>query len=168
MGTQLESRQVYSATPQQVMAMLKDPDYITERATVTGALTVTHTRTDDADGTVNLVIMRTLPADMPSYARSIVGDTLTITEHQTWKAAPDGDYQGSFDVKFSAPLTFKGRVIMTVDGTSTTVVTTGEFKAAVPFVGGKVERLALEQTERYLRKEEEIARDWLAHKAEPA
>ncbi len=168
MGTQLEFRQVYSATPQQVMSMLKDPEYITERASVTGALTVTHTRTDGAGDTVDLVIVRTLPADMPSYARSIVGDTLTITEHQVWQASPAGVYQGSFDVKFSAPLTFNGSVAMTVDGSSTTVVTSGEFKAAVPFVGGKVERLALEQTERYLRKEEEFARDWLARKSEPA
>jgi hypothetical protein len=160
-GTQLECNQVYPASPAQVLAMVCDSDYITERAKATGALTVSHTRTDGSDGSVDLVIVRTLPADMPSYARSIVGETLTITEHQIWGLATDEACAASFEVKFSAPLTFKGDVHMSFDGTSTTVVTAGEIKAAVPFVGGKVERLALEQTERYLRKEEEFAKQWL-------
>jgi hypothetical protein len=146
--------------------MVCDPDYITQRATATGALTVSHTRTDREDGTVDLVIVRTLPADMPSFARSIVGETLTITEHQIWGPAQERSCDGQFDVQFSAPLTFKGTVQMNYDGSSTTVVTAGEIKAAVPFVGGKVERLALEQTERYLRKEEEFARLWLASTAQ--
>ena len=162
MGTQLQFDQVYSATPEQVMAMLQDPDYINERATSTGSLTVSHTRGDGPEGGIDLVIVRTLPADMPSYARSIVGDTLTVTEHQAWNRPTATGCHGDFEVKFSAPLTFNGTVVMSFDGASTTVVTSGEFKAAVPFVGGKVERLALEQTERYLGKEQQIASDWLS------
>ena len=38
----------------------------------------------------------------------------------------------------------------------------GEFKAGVPLVGGKVERVAAEQTERYLTKEMSVAAEWLA------
>ena len=166
MGTQLQFTQVYSATPMQVLSMLQDPDYITERAKRTGALTVSHTRSEGPADTIDLVIVRTLPADMPSFARSIVGDTLTVTEHQVWDAAGPTTGHGSFDVKFSAPLTFIGAVDMSCDEVTTTVLTAGEFKAAVPFVGGKVERLALEQTERYLRKEEQIARDWLSRAAQ--
>ncbi|MDO9485038.1 MAG: DUF2505 domain-containing protein [Actinomycetota bacterium] len=161
MGTQLQFAQVYPADPAQVLTMVCDPDYIAARAKATGALTVTHTREDGADSSVDLVIVRTLPAEMPSYAKSIVGDTLTITEHQMWGLANEHSCDGRFEVQFSAPLTFKGTVQMTFDGSHTTVVTAGEIKAAVPFVGGKVERLALEQTERYLRKEEEFARQWI-------
>lgn len=166
MGTQLQCTQIYPASPVRVLSMLCEAGYITDRAKVTGALTVTHTRTDGADGTIDLVIVRTLPADMPSYARSIVGETLTITEHQIWQEATENSCSGQFDVQFSAPLTFSGTVAMTFDGAATTVVTAGELRASIPFVGGKVERLALEQTERYLRKEEEFAKQWLASAAE--
>lgn len=168
MGTQLQFSQIYTASPVQVMSMLRDPQYITERATTTGALTVSHTRSDGADGTTDLVIVRTLPADMPSFARSIVGDTLTVTEHQIWQVPTAESCSGTFDVQFSAPLTFKGTVVMSFDGGSTTLVTAGEFKASVPFVGGKVERLALDQTERYLHKEEKFARLWLARSPDAA
>jgi hypothetical protein len=41
------------------------------------------------------------------------------------------------------------------------VTTEGELKASIPFMGGKVENLAKEQTERYLRKEQEFALTWL-------
>ncbi len=162
MGTQLQCNQVYQASPVEVLSMLSNPDYITARATATGALTVTHSREDQADGTIKLTIVRTLPADMPSFARSIVGDTLTVTEHQLWNQATATGCDGSFDVQFSAPLTFIGTVSMNFDGSSTTVVTAGDIKASVPFVGGKVERLALDQTQRYLHKEEKFARTWLA------
>ncbi len=161
MGTQLQFVQVYPADPAQVLNMVSNSDYITARAKATGALTVTHTRNDGADGSIDLVIVRALPAEMPSYAKSIVGDTLTITEHQVWGVATERSCDGRFEVQFSAPLTFKGTVQMTFDGSHTTVVTAGEIKAAVPFVGGKVERLALEQTERYLRKEEDFGKEWL-------
>ncbi|MDO8732791.1 MAG: DUF2505 domain-containing protein [Actinomycetota bacterium] len=166
MGTQLQCNQVYSASPGDVLSMVCNADYITERAKATGALTVTHTRTDSSEGSIDLVIVRTLPADMPSYARSIVGETLTITEHQNWRPADASSCNGSFEVQFSAPLTFRGTVLMTFDGKRTTVLTTGELKAAIPFVGGKVERLALEQTERYLNKEQEFANGWLLRNAE--
>jgi len=161
-GTRLQFVQVYAADQAKIRSMVTDDEYITERAKATGALTVTHTRTAMPDGSVDLVIVRTLPADMPSYARSFVGETLTITEHQVW--LPRDDPQGSarFDVRFSAPLTFTGMVAMGSDGTTTSVTTSGEIKASIPFVGGKIEALALEQTERYLRKEQEFADGWLA------
>ena len=162
MGTRLQFSQVYAAEPAIVRSMVTDSAYIEERAIATGALTVDHTRTEAPDGAVDLVIVRTLPADMPSYARAIVGDTLTITEHQVWQAVDASTCQGRFDVKFSAPLVFTGTASMTYDGSHTAVVTAGEIKASIPFVGGKVEALALEQTERYLRKEQEFANSWLA------
>ncbi len=168
MGTQLLCNQIYLATPTRVLAMVCNADYITGRAKATGALTVTQSQTEGSDGSIDLVIERTLPADMPSYARSIVGETLTITEHQVWQPADDTSCAGRFEVKFSAPLVFKGTVQMRFDGNSTTVVTSGEIKASVPFVGGKVERLALAQTERYLHKEQEFANNWLVNNAETA
>ena len=38
----------------------------------------------------------------------------------------------------------------------------GEFKASVPFVGGKVEKVAAEMTQKYLAKEATVGAEWLA------
>jgi hypothetical protein len=44
------------------------------------------------------------------------------------------------------------------DGSS--VQTQGTFKASVPFVGGTIESVAAEQTEKYLKAEERVAAEW--------
>lgn len=161
MGTQLRVAQVYPADPTQVRAMITNVGYVNARATFTGALSVKSSKSEHPDGSTELEITRTLPSEMPSFAVAIVGDTLTVTEFQTWQIATPMGCSGQFRVEFSAPLTFVGVATMTYDGQRTTVVTQGEFKAAIPFLGGKVENLAREQTERYLKKEETFATDWL-------
>jgi hypothetical protein len=161
MGTRLSCTQSYAASPAVIRAMVTDAQYIDARARVTGALEVTSTQEQVPDGVTAVVITRVLPSEMPAFAASIVGETLTVTEHQLWQPLVDDACTCAFSVDFSAPLVFTGTATMTTDGTSTTVLTEGEFKASVPLFGGKVERLALEQTERYLAKEQEFAAEWL-------
>jgi hypothetical protein len=47
-------------------------------------------------------------------------------------------------------------------GGNTTITTRGAFSATVPFIGGKIEKVAAEQTERYLVSEERVAGEWLS------
>ena len=161
MATQLRFVQVYAANPIQVREMVTNEGYINARATITGALSVESSCSVQADGTTDVEIIRTLPSEMPSLAVAIVGDTLTVTERQSWKLATEDSCSCTFRVDFSAPLTFLGIATMTYDGAHTSVVTEGEFKASIPFFGGKVENLAYEQTRRYLAKEETFAAGWL-------
>jgi hypothetical protein len=161
MGTNLRVAQVYAADPIQVLEMLTNKAYINARAMLTGSLSVESSSSVQADGTINLEIIRTLRSQMPSFAVAIAGETLTVTEHQSWQPATQNSCRGTFRVDFSAPLTFLGVATMTYDGAHTTVVTEGDFKASIPFFGGKVENLAREQTQRYLEKEESFANDWL-------
>jgi hypothetical protein len=161
MTTNMKFTQTYAADTSAVRSMLLDPEYIKARALATGALTVQHTLTVEPNGEVTLIITRTLPSEMPTFAAAIVGETLTITETQVWE--PEFLHQcfGKFSVTFSAPLTFNGSASITSDADNTVVTTEGDFKASIPFMGGKVENLAKEQTERYLRKEREFAQIWL-------
>jgi hypothetical protein len=45
---------------------------------------------------------------------------------------------------------------------NTTITTRGAFSANVPFIGGKIEKVAAEQTQRYLTAEERVAGEWLS------
>lgn len=168
MGTRLSCTQVHAAAPDVVRAMVTDPAYMDARARATGALEVSASAETAPDGVTTVVITRVLPSDMPAFAVSIVGETLTVTEHQAWAPLADGACTCAFTVEFSAPLVFTGTAVMRGDGGQTTVLTEGEFKASVPLFGGKVERLALEQTERYLAKEQEFAAQWCAERGHGA
>jgi hypothetical protein len=67
----------------------------------------------------------------------------------------------TFSLRRSIPRVAVVLAIPTIpDGTR--VSNSGSFKASVPFVGGKVERVAADQTERYLAKEVTVGSEWLA------
>ena len=162
MATTLDFSQTYDAQPSTVRAMITDAEFINLRATKTGSTTVDSEVINEPGGGTTVVVTRTMPANVPSYAKSFVGETLTITERQEWALpAADGTGTAVATAELSAPLAFSGSMSITTDGSVTTVRTVGEYRASVPFVGGKVEEMAKEQTVRYLTKEQEIGRDWL-------
>ena len=161
MATSLKFEQCYPVDVTTIRAMVLNPDYIQGRAFAAGALTVDFSVDTEPNGQVTVVITRTLTSEMPAFAAAIVGETLTITETQVWEPEFLGQCFGNFSVAFSAPLTFTGSASITREGENTMVTTEGELKASIPFMGGKVENLAKEQTERYLRKEQEFALSWL-------
>ena len=71
--------------------------------------------TDTPDGGVTISSTRTMPADVPSYAKSFVGDSLTVTEVQVWgPVGPDGSSRADVTVDFNAPISYKGSITMDV------------------------------------------------------
>lgn len=163
MATKLEMTQTFAADAATVRALQADPAYIVFRGERTGASSVTADSSTASDGTTTITVERVLPADVPSYAKSMIGDTITVTETYVWgPAGADGSATGTMEARFSAPISFTARMAMRPDGDGTVIETVGEFKASVPFVGGKVEDLAKQQTERYLRKEQSLATEWLS------
>lgn len=162
MTTTLDVRQTFPGPLDQVRAMLTDPDYARNRAEQTGSISCEVTVTPDAGGATVVTIKRVLPADLPSFASALVGPNLEVTEHQTWAPAAEGSCTASFEVSFSGPLGATGVMTLTSAGTQTTSRITATIKSTVPFVGGKLEKIAQEQLIRYLEKDEELGRDWLS------
>lgn len=162
MGTRLTYDQVIPGDPVRARALLLDPEFMRAKAERTKAFDITVSVVEHEDGSATATNSRSMPAEVPSYATAFVGDHLTITEVQEWSApAPDGSCRARVTVDFHAPLTYTGEIVLTGQGSSTTLANSGEFKASVPFVGGKVERVAADMTEKYLAKEAEVAAEWL-------
>jgi hypothetical protein len=163
MPTSLDYEQSFPADPATVMTMLQDPAYVQRKAESTGAFDIEVEVVDNGDGTVTITSTRSMPAEVPSYATPFVGENLTITEVQTWgAAAADGSRTAQVTVDFHAPLSYRGTIELSGGDSSSVARNAGQFKANVPFVGGKVERVAAEMTEKYLAKEAKVAVDWLA------
>lgn len=163
MATRLSYDQSFGADPATVMAMLQDPEYVRRKGERTGAFDITVDVADAPGGGVVITCTRSMPAEVPSYATPFVGDTITITETQTWgPAAPDGSRTADVTVDFNSPLAYRGTIELAPDGSGTVARNAGEFKASVPFVGGKVEKVAAEMTQKYLAKEATVGSEWLA------
>ncbi len=164
MATRLEFEQTFPGTADRVLALLRDPGFVVAKAEATKAFDIAVEVDESGDGSGVITSTRSMPAEVPSYATAFVGEHLTITERQVWSApAGDGSSSAQVTVDFHAPLTYTGTITVRPSGETTILVNRGEFKASVPFVGGKVERVAAEMTEKYLAKEAEVAAAWLAN-----
>ena len=162
MATSLSCEQAFAADPTTVMAMLRDPAYVREKGERTGSFDISVDVTATDDGGVVITSTRSMPAEVPSYAAPFVGDTITITEVQTWgPPAADGTATADVTVDFNSPLAYRGTITLSSAGDGSVARNEGSFKASVPFVGGKVEKVAAEMTEKYLAKEATVGAEWL-------
>lgn len=162
MATRLEFEQTFPGPADRVLSLLQDPEFVVAKAEATKAFDIEVEVDESGDGSAVITSTRSMPAEVPSYATAFVGEHLTITERQVWSApAADGSATAQVTVDFHAPLAYTGTITLRASGDTTVLVNRGEFKASVPFVGGKVERVAAEMTEKYLAKESEVGATWL-------
>jgi hypothetical protein len=140
-------------------SLVTDESYVSDVATATGGTDVTVSVTHTPDGGAAVVSSRTLPADVPSYAKAMIGETIALTETREFgPAAADGSRTGTITVAFAgAPVTITGTLGLSAGGRGTLVAVGMTIKASVPFVGGKIEQLCADQIEAALRTEEKIA-----------
>jgi hypothetical protein len=163
--TSFEYTQNFTGSPSDVFSVLTQEDFILAKCTATGSLSTQVKVSQDSDSQVHtLTSIRVLPADLPAPAKSLVGDTITVTETQVWSApGPDGGRIATVTVEFSGPMGFTGTMeLAPTQSGNTTITSRGKFTANVPFIGGKIEKVAAEQTQRYLSAEERVAGEWLA------
>lgn len=164
MTTSIDEVQTYQAAPEEVFAMLSDPAFIEAKCMASGSLEATAEFIDDGGGKVSLVARRVLPAKIPSFAKKFVGETITLTETQNWRP-PNGDgaRAAGFVLDFgNNPISFTGAIELNPKGLSSQVKTMGVIKCSVPFVGGKIEGVAVEWITKYLAKEQKVGTEWLA------
>ncbi len=110
------------------------------------------TVTPSDDGGATIVSERSLPSDLPSYAKALVGESVRLTETRVLgPAAADGSREARSTVAFGgAPVSITGSLRLAADGDASAVEVRMAVKASVPFVGGKIEKFCAEQIERFL------------------
>lgn len=164
MPTPLNAELRLPASPADAYALLTDHAYVTAVGEATGGqdVVVTVTATDDGGHVVES--RRALPAELPSYAKAVVGETLRLIETRVFgPAAPDGTRTGTASVAFDgAPVHLGGPLELAPHTGGSVLRLSGQVKASIPFVGGKIEKFAAEQVARFMAKEEQLAAERLA------
>ncbi|HET7901978.1 MAG TPA: DUF2505 domain-containing protein [Candidatus Nanopelagicales bacterium] len=158
MATSLTCQLPIPADPHAAFLLLSDPDYVREVAQRTGGRDIEVAVEPGGDGGATIRSHRVLPARLPSYAKALVGETVTIHETRIFgPAAADGSRDGTIEVTFGgAPAHVTGT--MRLEGTRTSnVEVVMSVKASVPFVGGKVERLCADQIDASITREAVVA-----------
>ena len=154
----------YAATPNEVFAMLADKEFQTRKCIATGARRHTVSISAQDDRTL-IVSNRDMPSDdFPSFVRSMVGDTLAVTETQDWgPPGADGIRHGRLTVDIAgAPIDLDGTLSLAPGGEGSVETIEGDLKARIPILGAKIEQAAAPAIESAIRVEGETGSAWLA------
>jgi hypothetical protein len=154
----------YAAPPETVYAMVIDEAFQQRKCVEAGAQRHESAVTAVGEG-ARVVTKRDLPADdLPDFARSIVGSTLSITETYEWGAASaDGSRSGTLTVEVAgAPVAMRSNVRLVPSGGGTQISIDGDLKASIPLFGGKVEKAAAPAVLDAIRSEQRTGQAWLA------
>ena len=154
----------YAATPHEVFAMFVQEEFQNRKCKATGALSHTVSITTQGGRTI-IVSTRELPSDrFPHFVKSMVGDTLHVTETQDWGlASADGTRLGTLTVDITgAPVHLHGTLSLAPGGPGSVETIEGDLKARIPFLGGRVEEAAAPTVQSAIRVEGETGQAWLA------
>jgi hypothetical protein len=146
------------ATPEQVYAMLADPEFRDAVCQYQRFPRREVTITPTAAG-MDVKVDQYRPAtEVPSFARKLVGEELNIVQTESWSSATEASLHVTIPGK---PGDMKGTVTLTaVDGGTTEVVAV-EVKTSIPLIGGKIETLIGDMLGKAVRAENRVGKDWL-------
>lgn len=152
----------YPAAPDAVWAMLTDPAWREQVCAATGAKSwAVRVEADESGGTIE--VTRVMPSEVPGAVRRIVGDTVTVTQTETWGAATGGGRQADVQLRVKGqPAVMTGSSTLAPSAAGTRQLVSGELKVRIPLLGGTLEKELAKAIRMALGKEHEVGQAYLA------
>lgn len=152
----------YDADMDAMWAMLSTQEYWQAKYEALGAKNVVFTTFDVSDDQITLVNERDVPADLPSFAKKIIGDTNHTTQKEVWTRSGDSaSATEEIHVK-NLPGGTTGTMKITTSGSGTVWNTDFDIKIGIPVVGGKLEGLMKDELGSNFTEEKTFNDGWLA------
>ena len=155
MSTTLTHELTYDAPLADVAAMLSDPAFREEVCRGQRALACKVR----IEGSRVEVDYEQAAQGVPSFARKFVGDTISISQRESWSSPDAATVTMTIPGK---PGEIRGTVRLAEAGGSTTQRVNLDIRVSLPLVGGKIEGLISDLLRKALAKEEQVGRDWLS------
>ena len=142
----------YPAGVEAVFALISDDAFRTKAAEDAKGRDVSTTVEKEGDDLV-VTLVRTQPANLPDFAKKVVGDAVKVKQVERWHAADsDGTRTATISMKVSGqPAGFTGKATLSPDGKGAAFVVSGDVKVNVPFIGKKFEPIIAKAVEASLR-----------------
>lgn len=160
MSTKFSNTDHYDATPDQIMAMLSDAGYPDAKYQDLGDVSFTVAEHEASDNGLNVTVDRQVASNLPDLAKKALGETTKMKQTEVWRK--DGDsYVGNMTIEAS-PVTITVTNTIKPSGDGSDWTSDFDIKAGVPLVGGKIEKMVMEETKTTLPKEKAFNDSWLA------
>jgi Protein of unknown function (DUF2505) len=152
----------YDASPDAVFEMLCDQEFREKVCRGVGSVRYEVTISSAADG-ATVRNHRVMKADLPDFARKVVGDTIEMVQTEEWgPRESDGSRRGTFHVEIPGkPGSIRGTVSIAAERAGTREVVDGTVKVSIPLVGRKLEAEVVRGLKAALEVEGRIGAGWL-------
>ncbi|WP_222193322.1 DUF2505 domain-containing protein [Modestobacter italicus] len=153
----IDTSNTYPATPDAVLALLTDEQFLRDRAAALGAQVQEAT----ASGATTTTRLSAPTTGVPPVFARFVGSSVSVTERSAWTPDGAGGHRSDLDVQsevFGRPVRVTGerRLVPADGGTRSTV--TGDVTVDAPLIGRQAEGAVRELMGVVLRKEDELLR----------
>jgi hypothetical protein len=148
----------YDAPPDQVFAMLADPEFRRRSCEAMEVISADVELERSAEGFTLVIDQLQNTKDLPSFARAFAGESTQAIQRETWSSSSAGDLVIESPGK---PTSAKGTIRLEPDGAGTREVVELEIKVKVPLVGGKLEKLMAEKVAAGMDVEHGVGVAWL-------
>lgn len=148
----------YAASPDRVFAMLADPAFRKAVCDAQGLLSAEVDLQRNGNGFSLTIDQLQKTDDLPSFARSIAGDSTRVVQREVWADTTGGT------LKFESPGTpsgINGTVTLRPEGSGTVEIVELDIAVKVPLVGGKLEKLLADRIRAGMDAEHGVGVTWL-------
>jgi Protein of unknown function (DUF2505) len=147
-----------------VTAVFVNEDFLRHTSEYVGGTLESFDVDGDTAGAFVTTIVRTIPTTrMPEMARKFVGESLKVTQVETWAApAADGSRESNISMKVAgAPLDVNAVPRLVSEAGGTRIELEGTVTSSVPFLGGKIAEAAEPMVGKALNIQSQQAQAWL-------
>jgi len=163
MATKAGTVDPYPASPDRILAMLADPEYVNAKYTALQDRKFEVLQLEQTPGGLTLKVDRQVEANLPDIAKKVLGDTNQLVQTEVWSKSGSGYACEVTIASPGKPVTIGGTMNITPEGEGKSKWAVDfSIKASVPLIGGKIEKIIAEETQANLAKEYKFNTDWLA------
>lgn len=118
-------------------------------------------KAENKDGVLTLNITRSVPANVPGFAKKILGEFNHSEEVHTWKVA-DGVASGHYEIDIKGtPINISGDMTIKPKGNGSVHNISTKIEAKIPLIGGKIANFLSNDTKDAVQKEYEYTKQLL-------
>lgn len=152
----------YSATPDQVWAMVTDKAYWEAKYAATGATNLQWRNFNADSDSLTLSTVRDVAATVPKVAQKLIGETAQVTQTEKWTRNGDELTSEVEIVTKGAPGGTTGTTTVKPSPEGSTWSADMDIKVPVPLLGGKLEGIMHEEMGKGFADEKVFNEQWLA------
>ncbi len=152
----MEVRDTHSYT-QDIDTLFKhfcDAEQVQAKHNAMEARNINLVKFESTDSTLNVIIEREVPADVPRAMRKFLGEWNNIKQVENWSGTPGKGYQCDISIEINGvPVTIAGKMELTPEGSGCSNNISLDISCGIPLVGKKLAELVASQSKASIRAE---------------